>query len=98
MYSEDFETILQQAAKFDERLGENWSECVGDSEYQTLCNFFSRDNFVDTWEDEDYDYETVAKNLKRHLTGQDRIALIRYAFMLGRLVGKAEYVLLNDDD
>lgn len=98
MYSEEYEEILNAAEKIDDRLSENWAEFVGDKEYQTLYNFFSKDNFVDTWEDAYFDPETVTRNLKRHLTGQDRIALIRYAFLLGRLVGKAEYTLLHADD
>lgn len=98
MYSEDYEEILQAAGKIDERLSDDWAECVGDEEYQTLQNFFSKDNFVDTWEEVPFEPEVVAKNLKRHLTGKDRIKLICYAFMLGRLVGKAEYTLLHEDD
>lgn len=98
MYSEDYEEILEAAGRIDDSLSEHWAEFVGDKEYQTLQNFFSKDNFLDTFAEEYFDAETVAKNLKRHLTGQDRIALIRYAFVLGRLVGKAEYTLLHADD
>lgn len=101
MYSEDYEEILNAAGEIDERLHDDWMECIGDEEYQTLLKFFSRDNFVDPWEEEDFDAKTVTKNLKRHLNGQDRVALIRYiryAFMLGCLVGKAEYTLQHVDD
>lgn len=98
MYSEDYEEILEAAGRIDDRLSDSWCECVGDKEYQTLQNFFSKDNFLDTWTDEYFDAEVVTKNLKRHLTGQDRIELIRYAFMLGRLVGKAEQILLQDGE
>ncbi len=97
-FSEDFEVVLDQAAKIDEHVHDSWAEMMGDAEYAKLLEFFSRDNFFDSWEEEDYDRDTVIKNLKRILVGTDRITLINYAFDLGRLVGKAEYTVLNQND
>ena len=97
-YSEDFEDVLQQAVKLDEQISDFWAEMVGDEEYQTLVEFFSRDNFFDTWEDEELDRETVIKKLKRILVGKDRLKLIEYAFDLGQLVGMATYAVQNHDD
>lgn len=98
MYSEQYEELLDQAAKADERINDNWMEMMGDDEYQTLLEFFDKGNYFDTWEDEFFPPATVEKNLKRVLQGKDRIALIRYAFQLGKLVGRAEYTLAYKDD
>ena len=97
-YSEDFEIVLDQAAKLDESIETSWAEMVGDEQYAKLIEFFSRDNFFDSFEEEGFDRETVIKNLKRVLVNTDRINLIEYAFDLGRLVGKAEYTVLNQND
>lgn len=97
-YSYDFEQVLDQAAKIDEQLNDSWMSICADEEYQKLMEFFDKGNYYDSWEEVDFDRETVIKNLKRILVGTDRIRLIEYAFDIGRLVGRAEYTLFHQDD
>lgn len=96
MFSTDFEELLDRAAQIDERLNNRWMNLMDDEEYQTLYNFFLKENFVDSWEDEALDDKTVKRNLRQVLAGKDKAALIRYAFALGRLVGKAEQILIME--
>ena len=93
MYTEDYEELLQAASKLDERTEEDWHSIVGDGEYQTLSRFFSRDNYFDAWEETDRPAEETERLQKRVLLGQDRMRLIDYAFMLGRIVGRAHHIL-----
>lgn len=97
-HSEQFEQVLNDASKIDDRINDNWMDMIGDSNYSTLIDFFSHDNYFDSVAEEVYDEQTVVKLLKRVLVGKDRIKLIQLAFDLGRLVGQAEYSLLNEDD
>lgn len=97
-YAEDFENVLDQAAKIDDRLYDLWMSICADEEYQKLMEFFDKGNYYDYWEETEFDRETVVKNLKRVLVGTDRIRLIEYAFDIGRLVGRAEYTLLHEAD
>ena len=97
-YAEDFENVLDQASKIDDRLYDLWMSICADEEYQKLMEFFDKGNYYDYWEETEFDRETVVKNLKRVLVGTDRIRLIKYAFDIGRLVGRAEYVMLHKDD
>ena len=97
-HSEQFEQVINDASKTDERIHDNWMDIIGNPDYSTLIEFFSHDNYFDSIEEEDYDEQTVVKCLKRVITGKDRIKLIQLAFDLGRLVGQAEYSLLNEDD
>ena len=97
-YSEDFENVLDQASKIDEQIHYGWMSMCGDEEYQKLMEFFDKGNYYDSWDEVEFDRETLIKNLKRVLVGTDRIRLIEYAFDIGRLVGKAEYTLLHQDD
>ena len=98
MYSEQYEETLDQASKFYEQIHGWWMEMMGDEEYQTLFEFFAKENYFNTWEEEFFPPATIEKNLKRVLQGKDRIALIRYAFLLGKLVGRAEYTAAYKDD
>ena len=97
MFSDDYEEILDAAAYHDERLHDSWMELMGEAEYQTLVQFFAKENFLDPWENEPLEPDVVSKNFKKILVGQDRIALIRFAFALGRLVGRAEQILRTED-
>lgn len=97
-HSEQFEQVLNDASKIDDRINDNWMDMIGDPDYSTLIDFFSHDNYFDSVAEEVYDEQTVVKLLKRVLVGKDRIKLIQLAFDLGRLVGQAEYSLLNEDD
>lgn len=96
-HSEQFEQVLNDASKIDDRINDNWMDMIGDPDYSTLIDFFSHDNYFDSVAEEDYDEQTVVKLLKRVIAGKDRIKLIQLAFDLGRLVGQAEYSLLNGD-
>ncbi len=93
LYSETVEDVLNEASKLDDRIYEAWMRMIGDAEYQTLIDLFSRDNYYDRWEEIDLSREETLKKLKKILTGKDRLRLIEYAFDLGQLVGRAEQLL-----
>ena len=98
MTTGQFEELLNEASKFDDRLDLAWAECMGDREYQTLCELFDESNFS---HDDDYDgwiEVNTAKQWREILKGKDVHAIIRYAVLLGRLVGRAEQILLTHDD
>ena len=98
MTTYEIEDLLNEASKFDDRLDLDWAECVGDREYQTLCELFDENNFS---HDDDYDgwiEVNTAKEWRRILKGKDVHAIIRYAVLLGRLIGRAEQILLTRDD
>lgn len=95
MTTGQFEELLNEASKFDDRLDQDWAECMGDREYQTLCELFDESNFsredaFDEWVD-----VNTAKQWREILKGKDVHAIIRYAVTLGRLVGRAEQILLT---
>lgn len=98
LYSDDIDDILGRAGDLDENIYNGWVTMLGDNQYQTLIDFFTRENYCDSWGEVDYAREEVVKNLKRVLSGKDRIALIEYAFYLGQLVGRAEQLLLDKED
>lgn len=96
--TEAFEDILNEAGQFDENIDRAWVLLIEDAEYQLLQKFFDADNFSRY----DADYDTfierdTAKIHKKLLRGQDVAELIKYALDLGRLIGRAEYTLLNHD-
>ena len=93
LYSDEMEEILDAAGKLDDRLYEGWMEIIGDKAYQKLMEFFAKENFYDTYEDEYFDSRTVDKNLKKVLTGTDRVALVIAAFDVGVMVGRAQKIL-----
>ena len=93
LYSETVEDVLNEASKLDDRIYEAWMRMIGDAEYKTLIDLFSRDNYFDRWEEIDLTREETLKKLKKILTGKDRLRLIEYAFDLGQLVGRAEQLL-----
>lgn len=93
LYSETVEDVLNEASKLDDRIYEAWMRMIGDAEYQTLIDLFSRDNYFDRWEEIDLTREETLKKLKKILNGKDRLRLIEYAFDLGQLVGQAEQLL-----
>ncbi len=97
MYAEEMENVLDEAGKVNEQLQEQWMDFIGDEEYQQLMEFFAKENFYDTWEDEPLLPEQRTKKLKAALVGKDRIALIQAAFTLGWLVGRAEQILRDKE-
>lgn len=96
---QNFEEILQAATEFDDRIDEHWAHMVGDELYDTLNQFLDPDNYphfdscADEWV-EDIDTHKIQKKI---IKGKDAVELINYAFDLGRLVGRAEQVLLTHD-
>ena len=97
-FSEDFEQILDDAARIDVQLNDLWMDIMDTDEYSKLVEFFCKDNYYDSWEGDYFPPEVITKNQKKILVGTDRIKLLRYAFVLGQLIGKAEYTLLHEDD
>lgn len=98
MFSDEYENILNAAAKIDEQINDEWQELVADQEYQTLFEFFDPENYSRHDEYDDWIEVNTDKLLKKILTGKDRIALIRYAFMLGQLVGQAAQICRDHED
>lgn len=92
----NFENILQEASKFDDRIDEQWMKVVGDKQYDVLNQFLDPENYphLDIFSDEWLEVDTH-KAQKKIIKGQDAVELINYAYDLGRLVGRAEQVLLN---
>lgn len=97
MTTGQFENLLNEASKFDDRLDLDWAECVGDREYQTLCELFDESNFSREDAFDEWVEVNTAKEWRRILKGKDVHAIIRYAFLIGRLVGRAEQILLTHD-
>jgi len=97
LYAEEMEDVLDEAGKVNEQLHEQWMDFIGDEEYQQLMEFFAKENFYDTWEDEPLLPEQRTKKLKAALVGKDRLALIQAAFSLGWLVGRAQQILLDKE-
>lgn len=93
------EDILQAAAKYDDRIDEEWRNFVCDEYYDTLNQFLDPENYphIDTFAEEwvEVDANKTAKFQKKIIKGKDVVKLINSAYDLGRLVGRAEQVLLN---
>ena len=53
MYFEDYEELVRAAAKDDEQTELDWNSIAVNEEYQVLSEFFSSDNFFDSWEEVD---------------------------------------------
>lgn len=98
LYAEDFEEVLNEASSLDERINDGWMQMIGDDNYQTLINLFSRANYYDSFEEVDLLREETLKRYKKILTGKDRVRLIEFAFDLGQLVGRAEQLLRDRSD
>lgn len=97
MTTGQFEELLNEASKFDDRLDQDWAECMGDPEYQTLCELFDESNFSREDDYEGWVEVNTAKQWREILKGKDVHAIIRYAVLLGRLIGRAEQILLTHD-
>lgn len=97
-FSGEFEEILNLVAKEDDWFNDTWMDFIANPDYETLIEFFDKGNFYDTWEDEPLEPKTVEKNLKKVVTGKDKLSLIQAAFFLGKLVGYACHSLKYRDD
>lgn len=93
LYSEGFDEILNAASQYDDYVQERYCMFMAEEDWQTLYQFFDRDNYAhyDEWEEKEV--STDYKRLKKILRGKDMVSLIQFAFDLGRLVGRAHHVL-----
>ena len=91
--SDEIFDIMEEAAREDERTEEEWLWMQADEDFETLNEFFDKEyrQHYDTLSDEFIAGDPKA--LKKILRGKDMVRLIESAFMLGRLVGRAEYTL-----
>lgn len=97
LFTDDWEDMLNRASKIEDRINDSWMELLTDDEYLTLCDFFSADNFPHEDAFGERTNPATQKILKSILVGKDRIELIRYAFMLGQLVGQASIIVRDSE-
>ena len=99
LFYEDYDCVLNDASFIDEDINQHFVNFQGDDDYQTLAKFFDQRNYhhFDVLSDE-FTSPDTQKLLKKILRGKDVISLIQFALDLGRLIGRAEYTLLNHDD
>lgn len=95
--AEDWDTILNDAGELDEELAQAYIYFTEDENYWTLFKLFDRRNFNHYDEDEEYVTVDSAKIFKKILRGKDLAEVLRFTLDLGRLVGRAEYTLKNND-
>ena len=89
--------VMEEAGCEDERLYEEWVEMQGDEDFETLSEFFGKE-YRQHYNEWDEFVEGNPKALKKILRGKDMVRLIESAFLLGRLVGRAEYELFLKED
>ena len=93
IYSDGFERLINYAAKRDERTDEFWMELIRDEEYYTLIDFFDETHYNHYDQYNEYIEFDTQKVLKKIIRGKDAVHLIRTAFDMGRLVGRAAHIL-----
>ena len=95
LYNDDFDALIFEAG--DEDLERAYILMQEEPSFPTLYNFFDISNYdhYDRFDDELVTGDK--KRLKKILRGQDVTDLIQLALDLGRIIGRAEYKLLNEE-
>ena len=96
LFARDWDDLIDEAAEFDETLDQAYIFMTEDKNYPTLVQFFDEENFShhDKWSEEFVEPDTQ-KILKKILRGKDTAELIKFALDMGRIIGRAEQILLT---
>ncbi|MBE8950729.1 MAG: hypothetical protein SR3Q1_09060 [Quinella sp. 3Q1] len=99
--SEQFDALLNEAAAVEDDAGEyvkqHYMSFMEEKHWSTLFEFFEEENWphYDEWEEKECG--TNFKRLKQILRGKDMVQVVAFALDMGRLIGRAEAVILSKE-
>ena len=98
LFTENWFDIFDCVSRIDPELEASFLELYDDDNFLTLQQLFDKENFghFDIFSD-DYVRPDRAKIFKKLLRGKDVGEIILLALDLGRMLGRAEQLLLQED-
>lgn len=96
LFNSDWDDLINEAAEFDEDIDQAFISMTEDENYPTLVRFFDQENFphYDKWNGDFVQPDTQAI-LKKILRGKNTAELIKFTLDVGRILGRAEQILLT---